>query len=166
MISVCFSTSRSPISRLIRWFTRSPASHALITFRDWTLGKVFVLEATGRGFRMIPWSKWRQGNQLVARFGLLAPPETQHAALRAVADRLGDEYDSLSLVGFALRRWRKRYANPLASSKRLICSEVVAEFLAGCGIDVGDTESALPVDLLQLLRAKPDLATCIEEGPR
>lgn len=130
-INIAFSTTNSLLSRTIRWFTRSKVSHSLITFRDETLDKVFVMEANGRGFMLVPWAKWRTGNTMIARYRIDIEPELQLESLRSLANMLGAEYDYKSLLAFVLRRFASRMKNPLDDSKKLICSEAVAKFLHG-----------------------------------
>ncbi len=158
-INICFSTQTGPLSRVIRWFTRSPVSHAMITFRDATLGKVMVMEATGRGFRMVPWAGWCLHNSMKARFALRVAEDVQLTALQNLAEKLGAEYDYISLLGFLWRRWRKRYDNPLDDAKRLICSEAVATFLGLCGLKMDDPSSYTPNDLFVLLEHDQRVAT-------
>jgi hypothetical protein len=134
-INVCFSTTQGLFSRWIRFVTRSPVSHALLTFHSQTLDKVLVMEATGRGFNVIPWKKWRKNHVLVARFEIAVPASTELEALRKTAELLGSEYDTISLFGFFFRRWKKRGANPLDDPTKLICSEAVACFLGYAGFE-------------------------------
>jgi hypothetical protein len=134
-INVCFSTTQGLLSRWIRWVTRSPVSHAILTFHSQTLDKILVMEATGRGFNVIPWKKWKNENTLVARFKIAVPEATELEALRRIATRLGSEYDTISLFGFFLRRWKKRGSNPLDDPTKLICSEAVAYFLSYAGFE-------------------------------
>jgi hypothetical protein len=148
-INVCFSTTNGLMSRIIRWFTRAKTSHALITFRSETLDKVFVMEANGRGFMLQPWAKWRRKNTLVARYALAVPTAQQMTALRALAEFLGTEYDYVSLLGFAWRRFRARSSNPFDDPTQLICSEAVAKFLAAAGLnEFSEAETWTPGDLL------------------
>jgi len=150
-INVCFSTTSGIFSRIIRWFTRATVSHALITFRDEYLERVFVMEATGRGFMLQPWSKWRQHNQLVARFEVIASDEDQIEALRLVAGQLGAQYDYIGILAFALRRIWGRMKNPLASPSRMFCSEVVSRYLKELSFrEFEDPESWTPGDILKL----------------
>lgn len=128
-ICICLSTSSGLLSSMIRWVTRSDASHAVLTFRDETLDKVFVMEANGRGFMLVPWSTWAKGNKLVARFALTCPIEDQLMSLQQLAELLGSEYDYLSLPWFLLRRFFRRMRNPLSSTKKMVCSEAIAKFL-------------------------------------
>ena len=150
-VNVAFSTTNSLLSRVIRWFTRSSVSHSLITFRDATLDKVFVMEANGRGFMLVPWAKWRKHNTLIARYSIDVDENVKMSSLRAVADHLGAEYDYVSLLGFLWRRFVSRTRNPLDNGKKLVCSEAVARFLNGIKFDEGlvfdDPSSWTPEDL-------------------
>ena len=157
-INIAFSTTNSLLSRAIRWFTRSEVSHAIITFRDDTLGKVFVMEANGRGFMLVPWSKWRTHNTMIARYRVGVEPELQLESLRSLAEMLGAEYDYKSLFAFLLRRFSSRMKNPLDSSNKLICSEAVAKFLYGTLHDdmkvFSDYGTWTPEDLLKEARKR------------
>jgi len=153
-INICFATTHALLSRTIRWFTGSLVSHALITFRDRTLNRIMVMQASGHGYQIVPWARWETHNILVARFEL---PDTveekcQLYALRALARRIGDGYDTRGLFGFLpllwyklvakwrVRRqgrgggelmepWRPRFHNWLDNPAKLFCSEAVAEYL-------------------------------------
>ncbi|MFW6067425.1 MAG: hypothetical protein ACOC97_03745 [Myxococcota bacterium] len=165
-INICFSTTDALLSRWIRFVTRSQVSHALITFRDQTLGRVLVMEATGRGLNVVPWRRWRQKNTLVARFRPTLPLEDQVRALHRMGHLLGSEYDTISLWGFACRRWQKRAKNPLDDPTKLICSEAVARMLKIMGVKSfrrpGDWT---PAEVYRFVRARPRLFEPVEEGP-
>jgi hypothetical protein len=139
-------------------------SHSIITFRDETLDKVFVMEANGRGFMLVPWAKWRKHNTLVARFSISAPGDEQLESLRALGDSLGAEYDYRSLFGFILRRFSKRMTNPLDNSKKLICSEAVAKFLVNLDPRFQDPSSWSPEDLMSEIQARPKDVFVLEES--
>jgi hypothetical protein len=162
-INICFSTANGFFSKVIRWFTRSRASHSLITFYDITLDRVFVMEANGRGFMLVPWSKWRKSNTMVARYSLSIGEAAQIESLRALSGSLGAEYDYVSLLGFIFRRFKKRMANPLNNPTKLICSEAVANFLAGAGlVGFGSPGTWVPEDLMDEARSREEFI--LEEG--
>jgi len=164
-VNVCFSTSNGFFSKVIRWFTRSKASHALITFRDETLGNVFVMEANGRGFMLTPWGKWRESHTLVSRYSLALPPNAQKTSLQDLGNFLGTQYDYISLLGFALRRFFGRMVNPFNDPRKLICSEAVARFLAGAGLHkYREYGTWTPEDLLHEAKANPSTFLLEEEG--
>lgn len=158
-INVCVSTSNSIFSRVIRWFTRSQVSHAFLTFYDETLGRVFVMEANGRGFMLVPWSNWKKHNTVVARFSLKTPEVQQLHALQRLSNLLGATYDYVSVLGFVLRRFRRRMRNPLNDAAKLICSEVVARFLFDTGdpllLVFAESETWTPEDILREARKNP-----------
>jgi len=165
-IQVCLSTSRGLISRLIRWITRSRASHALLAYYSATLAQTMVLQATEIGFHLWLWRKWRRHNRLVAAYELAVPADVQLAALRRLAGDLGAEYDTVSILHFLRRRWAKRRRNPLSSPRKLICSEAVAKFLKLCGLPgFGDPASFTPADLHQAMAAAPETFRLVEGRP-
>ena len=163
-INICFSTTNGFVSRAIRWFTRARVSHALITFYDVTLKRVFVMEANGRGFMLTPWSKWRQSNTLYARYEMTLEKGVQNGALCAVGGHLGAQYDYIGIVSFALRRVCSRFANPWASSSKMFCSEGVALLLKEAGLaPFSEPEDWTPEDLLKAVEKDP-LFRCVESG--
>jgi len=184
-INVCFSTTNHLLSRTIRTFTCSPVSHAVITFRSRTLNRVMVMQASGHGYQIVPWSRWAQQNILVARFRLLVDEDDQLLALRAMARRLGDGYDRRGLLGFLpllwfrlvdwirsrwrvqrqgrgpdTASWRPRFHNWLDNPNRLFCSEAVAEFLsyAGFAEEFEHPSDWSPENLLEFARAEDERA--------
>lgn len=173
-INVCFSTTDGLLSRIIRGFTRSQVSHALITFRDSTLQRVLVMEASGRGYVMVPWRRWRKRNELVCRFRIseahVSGP-AQQRALAELSDALGDEFDTSGLVGFwflsARKRLRLRPFNLFADSRKLFCSEAVARFLGSAGVagfDEPDTWS--PAALMAELRRRREFVEVADSAAR
>jgi len=150
-INVCVSTTNGLFSRLIRWFTRSKVSHSLLTFRDAYLDEVFVMEANGRGFMLVPWKKWRTKNTLVARYELSVESDKQLGSIQRLAEYLGSQYDYVSLFGFVLRRFMKRMGNPLDNATKLVCSEAVAKFLYGAGLDrFKEAQTFTPEDIYEI----------------
>lgn len=164
-LNVCFSRTTAFQSRLIRWVTRAEVSHVLITFRSLSLGRVMVMEAVGRGFLLFPWERWKQKNQLVARYACVGVPhEDQAAALQKLGRRLGDEYDRVSLIGFICRRWRRRARNPFNATRKLFCSEAVALFLREAGFPEFERPNEwAPGDILEHVRANPDSFRFVED---
>ena len=160
-INVCFTANNHWFSRLIRLVTRAEVSHALITFRDETFDKVFVLEANARGFMMTPWSQWSKKHKLYERYSLDIDQDIQHKALRELGEYLGAKYDYRSLFGFLPRLFFDRIRNPLSSAAKLVCSEVIAKFLHKCELfRFSDTASWTPGDIIREARnGKPFLLT-------
>lgn len=147
-ICVCISRNDSLVSRFIRFWSRGRVSHALITFRSQTLGKVFAMESTATGWRLTPWSYWRKKNTLVARYRLTIPVADQLRALSEMSDYLGTKYDYKGLLGFFWRWLRGRMSNRYHSAKKLLCSEGAAMFLLKAGLETYESpETWTPHDL-------------------
>jgi hypothetical protein len=165
-VYVGFSTTGGPLSRLIRWSTGNAASHCFIRYRCGTFCDDMVLEATGAGFRVCSWRRFDRGNKLVAMYRLKLDSECLRTGFGKLAHRLGDAYDTLSLVGYLLRSWFSLRRVPFNSRRKLVCSEAVALYLQHCGVDVGDRNVVTPRDLMKLAERRPDVFELIEAGKR
>lgn len=156
--SVGFSKDGSLPSRLIRWLTGAPCSHAFLIVDLQDLGQPEVWEASAFGIRTISLRRFTEANAIVARFDFgsaLAP------GVRAAVDELGEFYDFGGLLGMALvlvGRWlHKKWHNPLHRSGSLFCSEMVTQVLQASG-QGGERVAALvpettsPGDLLAALK--------------
>lgn len=85
------------------------------------------------------------------------PGEVLREGLVWIGPRLGDAYDTVSLVGYLLRSWFSLRRVPFNSRQKLVCSEAVALYLQHCGIDVGRPRVLTPRDLMALAEGRPDL---------
>jgi hypothetical protein len=139
-ITVGFSTTKKFMSKLIRWITRSPVSHAWIAFDDETLGMRMVMQAETWGYEIRPWNRWCKENVLVAEFSIVCPrvPES----LRWIATFLGTRYDYRAAILSGIWRWVKRWfkGRCLNDPTKLMCSEGVIRMLQ-------DAECAAVLDL-------------------
>lgn len=127
-ITIGFSTTNGWRSRLIRWVTHSPCSHAWISFNDDTLGLRLVMQAETWGFEVRPWSRWTKENIRVAEFSPIGPPLEE--SLRWIATFLGSQYDYKAAFLSGIWRWvrrgiRSRFNDP----GKLMCSEGLIRFL-------------------------------------
>jgi hypothetical protein len=154
MIRVGFSTQlKNPLSRLIRWLTKSKASHAWLLFDDTFFGLRMVMEATEVGFRILPFSNFQaEGNDIVAIVQPAAPLED---GVMAAGQWLGESYDFAGLLGTSfvlLGRWlRRKWKNPLASPHAMFCSEAVVRVIQAAkypGSEALVPASTTPQDLL------------------
>jgi len=147
-ITIGFSTSNAIVSKVIRWFTKSKASHAYIAFDDRDLGRRIVMEASLYGYKLVQHEHWSKKNKVVKEFTC---KKRLTESLKYMAGELGKDYDFWSAFGLAARRWvGKWYKNPFRDPKKLHCSEAMVLFLqqAGLALDL-DPESTTPEDLLQ-----------------
>lgn len=168
MIRVGFSThEKNVMSRMIRWLTGSKASHAWLLVEDTFFGLEMVMEATETGFRLIPYDNFKaEGNDIVT---VLEPPYALDVGVQQAARWLGESYDFAGLFGSVLvllGRWLKRkWRNPVASSKSMFCSEAVVRVMVAAsypGAEAFDPEGTTPQDLLDFFvkagLAQPKLA--------
>ena len=163
-VHIGFSTTGGLLSRIIRRITGAPVSHSFLAYRCQSFGEDMVLEASGAGFRLMAWRRFDKENKLVAMYRLrLAEPITR-ASLARMADRLGDAYDTLSLVGFVIRKWFHLKRTPFDSRDKLVCSEAVALFLKWSGVKIADVGVVTPRDLLELAQGNPDTFELVEQG--
>lgn len=127
-ITVGFSTTPKLASRLIRWVTRSPVSHAFVVFDVPVFGRV-VMQAEVWGYEIRPWSLWQQQNQLVAEFIPTGPPLGPSIAKLAPC-YLGRRYDWKAAFFSGLWRWCGRWLRGrLRSPYTLMCSEALLRIL-------------------------------------
>jgi hypothetical protein len=125
-VTLIFATTTAFLSRVIRWFTRSKASHALLGAE--MDGVAVILEATTGGVRIFPRKRWERSHVVVGEY--LFKPDMS-GGLRHAIEHVGDKYDYLGLVGFmfvVVARWLgRKIKNPLASPSREVCSEFVLQ---------------------------------------
>ena len=164
-VHVGFSTTGHWLSRMVRRFTRSRVSHCIVVYKDQIFAQEMVLEASGNGFRIISWRRWDHANRLIALYRLNLPPEKLRDGLARLGDRLGDAYDTISLIGFALRRWLGLRKVPFDSKRKLVCSEALALFLTWCGLSIDDVGATTPQGLLQLAEERKDVFTLVQQSP-
>jgi hypothetical protein len=143
-----------PMSRLIRWATRSPWSHVALAFQMPDIDRVIVLECVERlGVRAVPLSGFitrtahgvtpYPGKILLARHDGLSAKSRQkplkHMAEFAF-DRLGDRFSQGEMLKIALRivlgRLHMKTPRRLGPDDEFICSEYVARCFEEVGLKV------------------------------
>jgi hypothetical protein len=124
-----FSTPNyfNPVSRLIRFITKSKASHAFVIYfaHDWNMD--CVLEAHELGFRITPLERFIVKNNIVK---VVVPRHPIDEGLLVIAKRyLGSMYDYKGLFGMSVvmlgRFLKRKWNNPFRGSKSVFCSESV-----------------------------------------
>jgi hypothetical protein len=163
-VHIGFSTTGGWLSRIIRRMTGSPVSHSFVVYHSSAFGKDMVLEASGKGFRVMAWRRFDTENKLVAMYRLKVDDAVVREALGKLADRLGDAYDTLSLIGYLLRKWFRLKRVPFDSRKKLVCSEAVALFLGWCGMPFEDVGVVTPKVLLDFAEERREAFELIDSG--
>jgi hypothetical protein len=156
---ILLCSAHDPMSRLIRWATRSPWSHIAMAFHIRDIGRVIVLECVAKlGVRAVPLSDFVSrtssgvhpypGRILLARNAGLArkggAAREGGAHLRQMSeyafDRLGTPYSNLETAKIALRvaagRLNVRMPGRLSPDDEFVCSEYVARCYAHIGLPV------------------------------
>lgn len=158
VVLIGFSTSTNPISRIIRFFTGSKASHCWILIQDAFAGQDMIMEATEGGFRLVPYVGYNVGHVIV---DIVTPVIPLDEGVEKAVSWLGGRYDYTGLIGalFVLlgRRLKKRWKNPLQSSSAMFCSEAVVFLLQEAkypGADLLDPSGTTPQDLINFLRPR------------
>ena len=154
-IAIGFSTQTwSPVSALIRFVTRSKATHV------WVLANLFgvpcVIEASEKGFLpSMTFDQFLKKNALVT---LVPIAPSLDVGLRWAAKNFGEAYDFTGLFGMAWvmlgRFLHRRWRNPFDSRKALFCSEAIAKILSISGFPGAEflvPEETTPQQLLELL---------------
>lgn len=156
MIKIGFSTSNSFISRAIRWFTKSQASHVFLLIEDGFFGVSVVMEATQGGFRVVPFEHYVSGSTKLVR--IIEPRTPIDDGVKKAVEWLGAHYDYGGLFGMAivmLGRWlRRKWQNPWQSTRAMFCSEAVVYVLQVSGYSGADKlipSTTSPEDLLEFL---------------
>jgi hypothetical protein len=151
---VLLCSVNEPLSRLIRWATDSPWSHAALAFRLPDIDRVIVLECVERlGVRAAPLSRFitrtshgvtpYPGRILLARHQGLAAKSRQKP-LRHMAefafDRLGERFSHAEMAKIALRialgRFHVKTPPSLGPHDEFICSEYVARCFETMGLKI------------------------------
>jgi len=153
MLTILFTTTRGPLSWIIRFITKSPVSHCAIGLN--IDGVSLVLEADIEGVSLCLRERFNKQNPvLIAEYSC---PETTSVA--KALQTLGEEYDYAGLVGFGivtpLRKWLgKRITNPFNQARSVVCSELVRslELDVFKGLDVMDVT---PQDLYTACETLP-----------
>ena len=159
MVLVGFSTPRrwNPLSWLIRYGTRSPASHAWLLVEDPLFKLRLVLEAHSTGFRLVTLARFARENRIVA---LVVPAHRIDAGLPEAGAWLGWRFDAIGLLGMAWVVFRRFFhlspgRNPFRSPRALFCSESVVRTLKAArypGAEGLGDEDETPGDVLEFLR--------------
>lgn len=148
-IHIGFSTPKkfNPVSAVVRWFTGSQASHSFFIYFDKEWKMDMVMEAHEVGFRLLPYERFKQANNVVATYTPLM--DINAGTARVVKEFLGRAYDFGGLFGMAVvlfgRFLRRKWRNPWNSSHAAFCSEACA--LALLYSDFPQAETLHPTEM-------------------
>jgi hypothetical protein len=156
VVSIGFSTPKSfnPVSWIIRKLTKSRASHTWFLYYDADFEMWMVMEAHELGFRLIPFERFRNRNEVVAIF---TTKTSLSDGLKWAAKWLGTAYDFGGLIGMAWvvlgRILKRRWRNPLQNSHAMFCSEMALTVLQLSGVGwskLAEPHETSPQDLLDM----------------
>lgn len=156
MLSIVFTVSDSFVSKAIRWVTKSETSHVAIGTE--IFGVPVFMHSTVGGVQITPRERYLKNNRVVAEYVANVDVESKlRNNVMKVAEYLGEKYDYIGLVGYAIlifawRLFRKKIKNPLASPTAMVCSEFVVHLNADGDIpewDGLDPERTHPQELLE-----------------
>lgn len=123
-MKICLHRGRGFISRIIRWQTRGPYSHASILLDD---GR--VLESREfKGVRILDKLSPARGESIDI-FEITAPLPNEAAAIQWALKQVGKKYDYHSIIRFVTRQQQDR-----TDSGKWFCSEYVFATIAKAGL--------------------------------
>jgi len=153
-----FSTTNKIMSRIIRWFTRSKASHSYVRIQ--VSDEPIVIHANQHGVNCDHYSKFKKSSKIVSEFELLVTPAEEKQAISHALRLLDRPYDFLSVIGFGwvlfCRMLGCKVKNPFPNRSAYQCSEFALSTMKKAGIgglDKLPRERVAPEDLITALSA-------------
>jgi len=155
-----FSTQPENIlSKIIRWFTRAKASHAIIF-----LNKHIILEATEWEVKPTSWKKFKKNNSLIYKFRIKKSKREIEKALNVAMEYLNVPYDVMNIVGQIIVRtidilFHIKIRNKWGNEASLQCSEYMYKYLKALDIpiEIDDVESISPQFIIEFCLNNPNL---------
>lgn len=164
-MKIGFSTTNSPVSKVIKFFTRSKVSHAYIVFD--VAGEQLIIHSTQKGVNCDYYPTFAKNHTIVAEYEITADPEKEKLALAESIKLLDQPYDFLSIVGFVwvltLRAIGIKARAPFKNRSAYYCSELGLMILRKLDMDCPGMERELtsPEDLLECLEGKSEVKRVI-----
>jgi hypothetical protein len=158
-VKIGFSKSKKLMSKVIRWFTKSQASHTFLIIEGGFFGTDVVLQSTAfKGFQLVSYRDFQSSHNIVKVMSVSAPLDI---GIRKCSPLLGQDYDYLGVVGTLVvlaGRWvKKKWRNPLNDSNAMFCSELVVKILQASGYPGSEAlvpEATTPQDLMDFLESQ------------
>ena len=147
-IYIGVSTHKGWFSKLIRWCTNSPVSHAFAVIPTQT--DFVVIHAAGLKVHALDFCMFKTQNEIYKLYEISITDEK----VRWLWHETGKPYGMLSLFGYAYmlinRKFGRKVKNPLADNeKTFVCSELIAKML-----DIPSPETITPQDLLTMMESR------------
>jgi len=153
---VGFSSSNAIPSKIIRWFTRSKASHSYIRFE--VEGEPILIEANAHGVVCEHYESFKKHNAIVAEFELNITQEQEHAIVAYALKQLLRPYDFPGLLGFGWVLLNKmigrKVKQPFVEKSAYFCSELVIAALQSANFPLShflDRHITSPEDIIEFL---------------
>lgn len=151
-----FSTTDKIMSKIIKWATRSKASHAYIIIE--VAGEPVVIHSNQHGINCDHYNKFVRGKKIISEYSLLINIDKEQLATSYAIRMLDEPYDFLSVIGFGwvllCRALGYKVKNPFPNKSAYQCSEFALNVLrkAGLGgLDNLSRERVAPEDLINVL---------------
>lgn len=169
---VLANSKKEFIASIIKWVTRSNWSHSLFTIPN-CCGREMGLEAAGNGVSSIPFDTGYRNNltQGYRIYAVKVSEEVMDASISKCLDDLESFYGYLDLPWFAWRALNLLFGRDIKSQNNWaythkICSQLVVDYLTGCGLghifDGYGRNSICPQDLQIIMDAHPEYFELIE----
>lgn len=136
-LTLGFSTTKSFISKAIRWFTNSEVSHTYIRFYDEFLETELVMHADWPGVIIEEAALFRLQNVVINEFEIDDP--RMKASLKRNLRMLRKKYAWWNIAKWAwlitFRRWvKKKIIAPTEDPKEIICVDFALHITNNCGV--------------------------------
>ena len=151
-VSVCFSTTNSLASRVIRWLTSSNVSHVYLKIFDQTLGTYMVLHSDWDGIQFDLFEKFSINNFTVEEFEIDDP--RLDGAIQKNLWHLGKFYDYRKLISWAwlimFKRWIvRKIKEPTKDPRKIICVDYILYVLNEANLTCLPIGHLVTADLLK-----------------
>lgn len=134
---VGFSTTNKIMSRIIKWATRSKASHSYVLVT--IAGEPIVIHANAHGVNCDHYNKFKKDKKIVVEYKLLIDENKEKQAIATAVRLLDQPYDFLSIVGFGwVLLWKTfgcKVKNPFPNRSAYQCSEFALTVMRKAGIN-------------------------------
>ena len=150
-IVIGFSTSSQIKSKLIRFITDAPMSHAYIKIFDPERNTNVVFHADGDDVHYMTYNNFLSENKVIEEIEIEISDEQAKVAECIRVTEIGKPYSNMKLFGFIWMRFlllfNIKIGNPFDNNSSRICVEIVSD-----SIGIRDETTMTPVDLYNLIK--------------